>query len=54
VLGAADTPWARIQLGSYASREDAAKFADPNWEDTIARAIYRALGALYGKKPAGS
>jgi N-acetylmuramoyl-L-alanine amidase len=54
VLGATKAPWSRIQLGSYASREDAAKFADPNWEDAIARAIYRALGSLYGKKPAGS
>jgi N-acetylmuramoyl-L-alanine amidase len=53
VLGATKAPWSRIQLGSYASREDAAKFADPNWEDAIARAIYRALGSLYGKKPAG-
>ena len=43
-----------MQLGSYAAREDVAKFADQNWEDTIARAIYRALGSLYGRKPAGS
>ena len=54
VLAAAKAPWSRVQLGSYASREDAARFADPNWEDKIARAIYRALGTLYGKKPAGS
>jgi N-acetylmuramoyl-L-alanine amidase len=54
VLSAARAPWARIQLGSYASREDVAKFADPNWEDTIARAIYRALGSLYGRKPPGT
>ena len=54
VLAAAKAPWTRVQLGSYAAREDVAKFADPNWEDTIARAIYRALGSLYGRKPAGS
>jgi len=53
VLAAAAAPWSRVQLGSYSSREDAAKFNDPNWEDTVARAIYRALGSLYGKKPAG-
>lgn len=53
VLAAAQAPWSRVQLGSYSSREDVAKFADPNWEDSIARGIYRALGALYGKKPAG-
>ena len=53
VLGATNSPWSRVQLGSYASRDDAAKFADPNWEDKVARAIYRALGSLYGRKPAG-
>jgi N-acetylmuramoyl-L-alanine amidase len=54
VLGATNAPWSRVQLGSYASREDTAKFIDPNWEDKVARAIYRSLGALYGRKPAGS
>jgi N-acetylmuramoyl-L-alanine amidase len=54
VLAAAKAPWTRVQLGSYASREDTAKFADPNWEDTVARAIYRSLGSLYGQKPPGT
>lgn len=50
VLGATKGPWTRVQLGSFTSKEDVAQFNDPSWADTIARAIYRAVGSLYGKK----
>ena len=50
VVGVARAPWARIQLGSFASREDASAFRDPSWADNYARAIYRSLAELCGKK----
>ena len=52
VLSAAKSPWSRIQLGSFAQRDDVAKFTDPAWEDSVARALYRAISSLYGKKTA--
>lgn len=50
VLGATQAPWTRVQLGSFTTKEDVASFNDPNWADTVARAVYRAIGSLYGKK----
>jgi hypothetical protein len=52
VLAAARAPWARIQLGSFSQKVDAAKFSDGAWEDSVARALYRSLASLYGKKSA--
>lgn len=54
VLGATEAPWTRVQLGSFTANEDVAQFNDPTWADTVARAIYRAVGSLYGKKSAAS
>lgn len=48
VLQASRLPWARIVLGSATAREDQTRFADPSWADQMARAIYTALGQLYG------
>jgi N-acetylmuramoyl-L-alanine amidase len=50
VLGATGVPFSRVRLGSFSVREDAAAFADPNWADRVARAIYRALAETYGRK----
>ena len=50
VLGQVKSPWARVQLGSYSSKEDVAAFTDPAWEDSAARGLYRAIGEQYGKK----
>ncbi|MBA4370590.1 MAG: hypothetical protein C0418_03305 [Coriobacteriaceae bacterium] len=41
-------PGIRIRLGSTASETDAAAFKDPAWADSVARAIYRALGEEFG------
>jgi N-acetylmuramoyl-L-alanine amidase len=43
-------PWVRVILGSVDSREDAGNFRDPRWSDTIARDIYRAIGAGFAVK----
>ena len=52
VLVAAKSPWSRVELGSFAQREDVAKFTDATWEDSVARALYRAIASTYGKKTA--
>ncbi len=49
VVAATSAPSLRIRLGALASREDVAAFRDPTWSDTVARAIYRALGEQYAK-----
>ena len=40
----------RVQLGSASDSNDKATFGDPNWADKVARAVYKALGQLYGQK----
>lgn len=50
VLRAVTSPSARIRLGSTANPQDSASFRDPAWSDTIARAIYRALGERFGSQ----
>ena len=40
----------RVQLGSVADANDKATFGDPSWADKVARAVYKALGQLYGQK----
>lgn len=41
--------WARVILGSFSERADANSFANPNWSDEAARAIYSAVGEVFGK-----
>jgi len=48
VLSATTAPGARVVLGNAKGTDDAARFADPAWADTVARALYRALGAQFG------
>jgi len=43
-------PGVRLQLGSAAAPGDRLALTDPDRNDAIARAIYRALGSLYGKR----
>ena len=52
VLAAARSPWSRVELGSFAQREDVAKFTDSAWADSVAQALYNAIAATYGKKTA--
>lgn len=40
----------RVQLGSASDSNDKVTFTDPDWADKVARAIYKALGQLYGQK----
>lgn len=47
VATATSAPVVRVRLGSLDSREDAAAFLDPSWSDSIARAIYRAIGEQF-------
>jgi len=49
VVAATSAPSVRVRLGALSSREDVAAFRDPAWSDTVARAIYRALGEQYSK-----
>ncbi|MDY0088144.1 MAG: PASTA domain-containing protein [Coriobacteriia bacterium] len=51
VMAATSAPAVRVRLGALASREDMAAFLDPAWSDTVARAIYRALGERYAPQP---
>jgi hypothetical protein len=44
VLSVVTGPGIRVLLGSLADPADAARFGDPDWADTIARAVYRGLG----------
>jgi N-acetylmuramoyl-L-alanine amidase len=38
----------RVSLGSIADPQDVAHFADPAWEDSVAGAVYSAIGGIYG------
>jgi hypothetical protein len=50
VLVAANSPWIRLQLGAFSQKEDAARFADPAWKDSVAGSLYKAIAARYGRK----
>jgi len=52
VLQATRAPWARVLLGSTTARQDTNSFADPEWADAVARAIYAAIGKVYGRPSA--
>ncbi len=47
---APNSPGVRVRLGSAASKSDASDFADPIWFDTVARAVYKAIGERLGAK----
>jgi len=48
VLPSAAAPWVRVNLGSASQRNDRTAWADPTWADRVARALYAAVGSLYG------
>lgn len=50
VLQGYGAPAARIRLGSSISQADKISFSDPAWADNVARDVYRALAATYGKR----
>lgn len=50
VLSAVTEPWVRVVLGSTDARADANSFADPVWSDLVARALYAAVGEVYGQQ----
>lgn len=50
VMQAAGAPGARVTLGSAKDARDIAHFADPTWEDAVARAMYAAVAKVYGSK----
>jgi hypothetical protein len=52
VLTAAKAPWARVQLGATSAKADVARFSDPAWVDSVARALYRAIGTTYARQTA--
>jgi hypothetical protein len=54
VLVGARSPWIRVQLGSMSQKDDVARFKDPAWEDSVARALYKGIAARYGRKTAVS
>lgn len=51
VLGPAGAPWVRIRLGSTVARPDQNSFGDPNWADSVARAIYLSIGEQFALAP---
>lgn len=50
VLAAAPCPAVRIVLGNTANAADVERFEDPAWLDTIAQALYRAVGSVFAAK----
>lgn len=48
VMQAVKGPTLRVRLGSFASKEDASNFRDPQWADQVARGVYRGLGQVLG------
>lgn len=49
VLWGSGRPWLRLYLGSISVREDRALFSDPQWADSVARAVYAAIGSRFGQ-----
>lgn len=48
VLQSTRAPWARVLLGVSSVRQDENRFADPTWVDSVAQAVYTAIGKTYG------
>lgn len=48
ILAASKVPGVRLVLGNSRDQADMTRFADPAWADTVARAVYRALGDVFG------
>jgi N-acetylmuramoyl-L-alanine amidase len=50
ILTGTGVPAVRLRLGSTSLPGDRTLFADPGWADDVSRAVYRAIGSLYGSK----
>jgi N-acetylmuramoyl-L-alanine amidase len=50
VLTGTGIPAVRFRLGSVALPGDRTQFSDPGWADDVSRAVYRAIGSVYGSK----
>jgi hypothetical protein len=50
VLTQTGIPAVRLQLGSTTISADKLSFTDPQWADNVARAVYRAVGTVYGTR----
>jgi hypothetical protein len=50
ILTGTGIPAVRVVLGSAASPADVRSVSDPAWADGVARAVYSAIGSLYGAK----
>jgi N-acetylmuramoyl-L-alanine amidase len=50
ILTGTGVPAVRLRLGSVALPADRTRFADPGWADDISRAVYTAIGSVYGSK----
>jgi hypothetical protein len=48
VLSVKTSDWVRVTLGSKSDTGDISRMADPRWADSVARAIYTAIGKQYG------
>ncbi|MCX8007580.1 MAG: PASTA domain-containing protein [Coriobacteriia bacterium] len=51
ILSVVACPGVRVILGSLSDQADVARFGDPDWADTVARVVYRALGRGLGRGP---
>lgn len=50
VLAAVKAPGLRLVLGNSKDKNDLGRFADPQWCDQMARAVYKAIGATFASK----
>ena len=50
LLTGTGVPAVRLRLGSLGVPDDKLQFSDPQWADDVARAVYRAIGSVYGSK----
>ncbi|MDO8916008.1 MAG: PASTA domain-containing protein [Coriobacteriia bacterium] len=50
ILTGTGVPAVRLRLGSLGAPDDKLMFTDPQWADDVARAVYRAIGSVYGSK----
>lgn len=50
ILTGTGVPAVRLRLGSLGVPDDKLQFSDPQWADDVARAVYRAIGSVYGSK----
>ena len=50
LLGRVLAPSIRLLLGDATNAEDSSRFADPEWADSVARSLYRAIGETFAPR----